>query len=230
MKKKLPIILLLIATTSMAQVQVNGYLNFSTAFPKNEYNEVNSKTGYGGRLGILLAPNKTIPLKLGIELGYMSRGKDRQYFSSNNWSNFSDYRVNAGINIFSFLFDVRIQNNNSKKGIINPFLDLQYGWNNFYATTSVEGKDFWSLDWERIRQESTKGHWAAAYGAGGGLDICLDKKYRLAWLELKVNYLKGNKSNYYTNPTVDGAGNVTYTQASSETDMLMAQVGIKFGW
>jgi hypothetical protein len=230
MKTILPIVtaLVLISFSSFSQVRVSGYTNFSPAFPIGEYKDMNNRTGWGGRFGILVQPNKKVPVKLGIELGYVTQGFKTQYFNSINFSQFSDYRARARLNVFSALFNLRVQSSTGKQRI-RPFMEGLIGWNNFYGTTILQERNpAEDYDWDTVDRESTKGYWSLTYGGSAGFDICLDKE-KIIWLECKVSYLKGNNTMYYTNPSVDANGYSKFTLAKSETDMLIPQIGIKFG-
>lgn len=230
MKKILPIItaLTLISLSSFSQVRVSGYTNFAPAFPVGEYKDINTSTGWGGRLGVLIQPNKKTPVKLGVELGYMEQGFQTQYFNSINFSQFADYRVRARLNIFSGLFNLRLQSGSSKQRV-SPFIEGLAGWNNFYGTTKLQQRNpAEDYEWDTMDRESTKGYWSFTYGGSAGFDISLDKE-KVIWLECKVSYLRGSNTMYYTNPTVDANGHSKFTLAQSETDMLIPQIGLKFG-
>ncbi|MES2371607.1 MAG: hypothetical protein V4557_03440 [Bacteroidota bacterium] len=230
MKRILPILtaLVLISSGSFSQVRVSGYTSFSPAFPLGEYKDNNASTAWGGRLGILVQPNKKTPVKLGIELGYMTQGFQTQYFNSINFSQFADYRVRARLNIFSGLFNMRLQNGNGKQRV-KPFVEGLIGWNNFYGTTKLQQRNpAEDYEWDTMDRESTKGYWSLTYGGSAGFDISLDKE-KVIWLECKVAYLRGSNTMYYTNPSVDANGHSKFTLAQSETDMLIPQIGLKFG-
>ena len=75
--------------------------------------------------------------------------------------------------------------------------------------------------------KNSKARWALAYGGAGGVDIPLGKKDDLG-LELKIAYLLGNNTRYLTNPYIDANAEVTFQEKTSNTDMLIPQVGIRF--
>lgn len=229
MKKMLPIVtaLILISSSSFSQTLVSGYTNFSPAFPSGEYN-TNARTAWGSRFGVLVQPNKKIPVKLGVELGYMTQGFRTQYFNSINFGPFADYRVRARLNIFSGLFNLRFQSSTGKQRV-KPFVEGLIGWNNFYGSTKLQQRNpAEDYEWDTVERESTKGYWSLTYGGSTGIDICLDKE-RIIWLECKVSYMIGSNTMYYTNPSVDANGNSKFTIAQSRTDMLIPQIGIKIG-
>lgn len=230
--KKILLILtaaILVSLSSFSQVLVSGYANFSPAFPMGEYKDNIDRTGWGSRAGVLIQPDKKLPVKLGVELGYTTQGFKTQYFNSINFSQFSDYRVRARLNIFSGLFNLRLQSGTGKQKV-NPFVEGLVGWNNFYGTTILQERNpADDYEWDTVDRESTKGYWSLTYGAGAGFDICLSRE-KTVWLECKVSYLQGSNTLYYTNPSVDANGNSKFTVAQSRTDMLIPQIGLKFGF
>jgi hypothetical protein len=233
MKRTLPLIFILVFISSVSfsqeHIPVSGYISFAPAVPTGEFKDVTGRTAWGGRLGILLQPQKNLPLKLGVELGYATQGFSTQYFNSINFSQFSDYRVRARLNIFSGLFNLRLQDG-SGRHFLNPFVEGLIGWNNFYGSSKLEernpAKDY---NWEKLDRESTKGYWGRTYGGSVGVDIRLHRKENYVSLEVKIAYLKGDQTRYYTNPSVDPNGYAFFTLNQSETDMLIPQIGLKFG-
>lgn len=233
MKRTLPFIFIFLLISSVSFTQehfpVSGYISFAPAVPTGEYKDVYDRTAWGGRLGILVQPYKKLPVKIGVELGYATQGFETQYFNSIGFTQFSDYRARARLNIFSGLFNLRLQSSGAKR-TINPFVEALIGWNNFYGSGKLEGrnpaKDY---NWERVDRGSTKGYWGLAYGGSAGFDISLDNREKIVWLEFRVSYLKGDKTKYYTHPSVDINGNAQFILNESETDMLIPQIGLKFG-
>lgn len=220
----------LLSLSSFAQDGFSGYINFSPTVPMGEYKEVYDRTAWGGRAGVLYQPYRKLPVKIGIDLGYVTQGFNTQYYNSIGFSQFSDYRARARLNIFSGLVNLRIQEGTDKK-TVNPFVEALAGWNNFYGSAKLEGrnpaKDY---NWERIDRESTKGYWGFTYGGSAGLDIFLSKKEHTVALEIKVAYMKGARTKYYTDPQVDANGYASFALNESKTDMLIPQIGLKFGW
>lgn len=227
MKKVFLGFLLIHLTIGALAQKWGGFTNLTLGLPQNEYKQLNERTGWGFRGGVLYRPQKELPVSLGLEFGYVSLG--REVLPSNAvgfWSPYSAYRVVAGVNIFSVNASLRLQSPNNTA--VKPFIEGLIGWNNFYGTVSTEGRRLFDFEWERIIQESTKGDWALSYGGAAGLDTRLDKSGHV-WLEFRVSYMKGRQARYYTDPTISSNGNVTYTEKSSTTDLLFPQIGLKFG-
>jgi hypothetical protein len=233
MKKKLLFLCMcvLFAATTFSQVNnIGGYLNFSPTIPMGAYQDNISRPAWGGRAGVFIQPYKRVPLKIGIEGGYVTQGFKTQYYNSIGFSQFSDYRVRARLNIFSALINLRLQEKPGKK-LMYPLIEIQAGWNNFYGTNKLQGRNpSENYSWQKIDRTSTRGYWGFTYGGTVGVDISLNRKEQDVFIECKIAYLKGNKTKYYTNPSVDAGGNASFTLNESETDMLIPQIGLKFGF
>lgn len=220
---------ILIALTSQAQRKNawTGYLNFNLSFPSGEFNDVNGKTGVGGRLGVLYNPADNLPLYVGLELGYQVMGQDNSYFYSNTFGFTDQYRISATNNVFTTLLNLRLQSN-KKEVAVKPFVEGLFGANDFFSTTTVERQTYYSND-AITNSRSSKARWALAYGGSVGLDIKLDKK-GTAGLELRTSYLNGAHTKYLTDPKIDNNGYVSYVEKESKTDMFVTQIGIKIGF
>ncbi|MEO8962570.1 MAG: hypothetical protein ABI325_11855 [Ginsengibacter sp.] len=190
--------------------------------PQNEYKTANGDVGFGLRLNALYRPSE-MPVKLGIEVGMQEKGRATQYFSGNVYGFYDDFRVDATNNIVSLMFLARFQSAKHKK--IKPFVDVTGGWNVFFSTVEVERLTFYS-SYNSSYSNSSKAHWAPAYGGAGGLDISLNKRNEIG-LELKVAYLIGAYTKYLTNPYIDGNGEASFEEKNSRTNMLIPQVGVR---
>lgn len=202
------------------QFTLSPTLQFS--IPQSEYKSSNSDVGLGLRLNVLYRPSE-MPVKLGIEVGMQEKGRASQYFSGNVYGYYDDFRVDATNNIVSLMFLARFQSAKSKK--ITPFFDVTGGWNVFFSTAEIERLTFYST-YNSSYSNSSKAHWAPAYGGAGGLDISINKRNEVG-LELKVAYLIGAYTKYLTNPYIDGNGDASFEEKDSRTDMLIPQVGVR---
>lgn len=193
------------------------------AIPQGDYKTTNGDAGYGLRANFLYKPTPDVPLKFGIELGMQEKGRAAQYFSGYAYGYYDEFKVSATNNIFSLIFLTRFQS--PKFGKVKPFIDLTAGWNVFFSTVSVERLTYYS-PYNSSYSNSSKAHWALAYGAAGGIDIPLNKHDDIG-LELKVAYLIGNNSRYLTDPYIDNNANVSFVEKNSRTDMLIPQAGVR---
>jgi hypothetical protein len=221
----------LFTVPAVAQVNnIGGYINFSPTLPMGAYKDNISHTAWGGRAGIFIQPYKKIPLKIGAEGGYVTQGFHTQYYNSIGFGQFSDYRVRARLNIFSVMANLRLQGAPGKK-LLYPFAEILAGWNNFYGSTKLQGRNPANdYSWQKVDRTSTKGYWGFAYGGSAGVDISLNRKEHDVFVECKIAYLNGNRTKYYTDPSVDANGKASFTVNESKTDMLIPQVGLKFGF
>jgi hypothetical protein len=224
--KYLLIILLIFFTCSFSYAQkFSTSANVQLAVPQGDYKDVNSDAGYGLRANLLYKPGKLSPVKFGIEFGIQEKARATEYFSGYVSGYYDDFKVSATSNIFSLMPLMRIQS--AKPHKIKPFIDITAGWNVFFSTVSVEDLSNYNYNYNNSSySNSTKAHWALAYGAAGGIDISLDRRNALG-LELKVAYLIGANSLYLTDPYIDGNGNVSFIENNSRTTMLIPQVGVR---
>jgi len=221
--KKLILLFMIISGFSVYGQKGNVYMNFNLMFPSGQFKEVNDNVGYGGRIGVGLRVNKAVPIQLGVEIGYNSLQRNTQPASGSVWGFYNSYRVVAGSNNINTLLVLKLQTN--QKLAVKPFIEGIFGGNHFYGTAAFEGYN-WSNGWERIQQQSTKGRWALTYGGAVGLDIALDKR-RETYLLIRTSYTIGQQTTYYTDPTIDGFGQVSFYEKESQTNMVMPQIGIR---
>lgn len=223
MKYLFTILLIVFVNTFCFAQKFSTSIGAQLAIPQSDYKEVNNDAGYGLRANFLYMPSYTTPIKLGIELGIQEKARATQYFSGYVLGFYDDFKVSATSNIFSLMFLTRIQSSAPHK--LKPFLDITAGWNVFYSTVSVEDISYYS-NYSPSYSNSSKAHWAFAYGAAGGIDIPLNRRDGIG-LELKAAYLVGSYTNYLTDPYIDGNGNVSFQQNSSRTNMLIPQAGVR---
>lgn len=198
-------------------------IDLQMSVPEGDYKTENKDAGIGGRADLFFQPNKTVPVKIGLELGLQVKGSTSQYFSG-YINGFDDqYKVTASNNIFSLMLPLRFQP--QKRGKIKPFIDVLAGWNVFFSTVNIERLTYYS-DYNSSYSNSSKAKWAFTYGAAAGVDIPLNKRDDLG-LEIKCAYLFGSKTTYLTNPNIDNTGQVFFSAKTSATDMLIPQIGVR---
>jgi hypothetical protein len=226
-KKIIIAVCLLIGTNVNAQKnfwqKLSGGFNASIGIPQGEFKEVNKDAAFGIRGHIMFNPNRKIPVLFGAELGYAVMGSRSVYFMD-NW--FDQYQMTASSNIFSAQFKLRLQQ--QKIAAVRPFAEGIIGWNDFFSTVNVERQTFYGPGFNEGYGDASEAEWALTYGGAGGVDIKLNKEGNL-WLEVKAAYMIGRKAFYLTNPQISSNGQVTFDAKESETNMLIPQVGVKFG-
>ena len=218
MKYLLAILLIYTGPLSFAQ-KFSTSIDLQLAVPQGDYKDVNPDAGYGLRANFLYKPGKAAPVKVGIEFGIQEKARATEYLSDY----YNTFKVSATSNIFSLMLLTRFQPVKPRK--LNPFLDLTAGWNVFFSTVNVENLTSYSY-YDNSYSNSSRAHWALAYGAAAGVDIALDKRNDLG-LELKVAYLIGAYSRYLINPYIDQNGNVLFEEYNSRTTMLIPQAGVR---
>lgn len=206
--------------------KLTGGFNLSLGLPSGEFKEVNNNAALGLRGHLMYNPARNIPLYLGLEFGYSVMGSETVYFYD-SWMD--QYEVTASSNIFSLQFKLRVQQ--PKKVLLRPFAEGIIGWNDFFSTVNVERVSYFGPgypDYGYNYGNSSEAKWAMTYGGAAGLDIRLNPQGNL-WLELKTAYMIGRKTTYLTDPQITGTGQVYFTERESETNMVIPQVGVKFG-
>ena len=212
----------LISTLSFCQ-KFSTSIDAQLAVPQGDFKDVNPDAGFGLRLNLLYHPTVVSPVKFGIEFGIQEKGRATEYFSGNVFGFYDEFKVTATNNIFSLMLLTRFQSTKFRK--VKPFLDITAGWNVFFSTVTVERLTFYS-DYNSAYSNSSKAHWALAYGAAAGIDIPLNRFDDIG-LELKVAYLIGANSRYLTNPYIDDNGNVSFEENNSRTTMIIPQAGVR---
>lgn len=227
MRKILLATTVLIALQSNAQrfgQKLSGGFNASLAVPSGEFKEVNDNAALGIRGHIMYNPDRKIPLYFGLELGYgvMSSAAPQYFYDS--WGDV--YKVTASSNIFSMQFKIRLQQ--PKVAGIRPFAEGLIGWNDFFSSVNIERQTYFGPGYNEGYGDSSPAEWAMTYGGAAGLDIKINKEGNL-WIEVKAAYMAGRKAKYYVDPYFSTTGQVIFTEKESETNMVIPQVGVKFG-
>jgi hypothetical protein len=215
-------LLIIVGSFSYAQ-KFSFSADAQLAIPQGDYKDENPDAGVGLRMNLLYRPSVLTPIKVGLELGIQEKGRATEYFSGFLFGYCDDFKVTATNNIFSLIALTRLQSSAPKK--IKPFLGITAGWNVFFSTVQVERLTCYS-DYNPSYSNSSKAHWALAYGAAGGIDFPLSRFDDIG-LELKVAYLFGAETRYLTDPFIDANSNVSFEERDSRTAMIIPQAGIR---
>jgi hypothetical protein len=207
--------------------KLSGGFNAALGLPSGEFKEVNDNAALGLRGYIMYNFSRKIPVHAGLELGYATMGNSTQYFYDPYGGFYDEYSVTAASNIFSLQLKLRLQQ--PKNRAVNPFAEGIIGWNDFFSTVNVERVTNYGPTYGNNNYgNSSDAKWSMTYGGAAGLDIRLQKQGNL-WLQVKTAYMIGRKTVYYTDPHIAANGQAYFTENESETDMVIPQVGVKFG-
>lgn len=204
--------------------KLSGGFNASLGIPSGEFKEVNDNAALGVRGHIMYNPSRKVPLYFGLELGYSIMSSAPPQYFYDTWMD--TYKVTATSNIFSLQFKFRVQQ--PKIVSVRPFAEGLIGWNDFFSSVNIERQTYWGPGYNNGYGDSSPAEWAMTYGGAAGLDIKLNKEGNL-WLEIKTAYMAGRKAKYYVDPYFSSGGQVIFTEKESETNMVIPQVGVKFG-
>ncbi|MEO7801303.1 MAG: hypothetical protein ABIR81_04850 [Ginsengibacter sp.] len=216
----------ILVTINACAQKFTSSLNLQLAVPQGEYKEANRESGLGARLNFLYRPSPVVPIKIGIEAGMQVKGSTSQYFAGYVFGFYEEYKLTASNNIASLNFVTRLQPLKPNK--VKPFVDAIAGWNIFFSTVSTESLSYYNSA-DQSYSKSSKAKWAFNYGAAAGLDIPLNRRDELG-MELKVAYVFGSNSDYYTNPRINDSGEVFFTRQNSLTNMLIPQAGLRWNF
>src|SRR5665647_2900932 len=81
MKYLFTILLLAFMNTFSVAQKFSVSFDAQLSLPQEDYKNENADAGFGLRANVLYNPDKTLPIKLGLELGMQVKGRAIQYFS-----------------------------------------------------------------------------------------------------------------------------------------------------
>lgn len=207
---------------------ISGSINLQVSVPQGEYKEIGNKVGFGVRGNIMYAPSENSPFKLGADLGFLVNSSRRREFYFGSALFGSRYYVDASSNVFSIGIMARVEPLRSvKTALVAPFFEGVIGGNGFYASVDIDtGNGSSSSSSSRYNNNSSRTQWGLYYGGSVGLLMPVSNKISI---EAKISYLIGGRTEYLTDPTIDANGYATFVSKTSETTMLIPQVGVKIG-
>jgi len=223
MKRFAFLILLLTLTILQDDIfsQPSASINFTTAFPMNEFSEFNGDVGYGGNLELyFFSPSDKVPYGFGFELGYVSYGL---HFLIDPYSNELLLSANKANNVTSARIVFQVA---PHTGSIRPYFETIFGGSYIFSFTEFELYDYstmslWIDDWT----------WN--YGAGIGIKFLSagDPFFNSGsiYVDLKVRYMFGTSAAYLDRESVTLYGDfVEYSLAETRTDVITASIGFYF--
>ena len=219
-------------STANAQVrpEVSGGLLLGT--PSGDFGDNVSDTAIGVVLsGGIQLPDS--PVLLGIELGYMSYGRDKRSEAFNTTSPDLQIDIVNSYNIFQGNFFLRMQ---PQTGKVRPYIDGLVGFKYLFTETVAKNASDWILD--RIAYHINFDDWALTYGIGVGAAFALwelgsrpgpvNKEPIGVHFDFGVRYLLGAEAEYLKEGSIQIVGDqVTYLSERSKTDMIHPHFRIK---
>lgn len=202
--------------------------SFDIAVPKGEFGDNVDNNGYGFSIEGLYRPIPLVPFKFGLELGYMRYGREERDAPLSTTIPELTVQVNTSNNIALGHLLFRLQED---FGILAPHLDGLLGFTYLYTETSVE--DVSDSDNEEIFSSKNADDFALSYGFGGGLMIKVYDAGKLSvdlmkvYIDLKVRYLYGGEAEYLKEGSISRRDGVaSYNALTSETDLMLYQIGV----
>ena len=202
-------------------------LNLTLGFPSGEFKENVKRTGLGGNIEGLLWMPSTIPVGIGLNLGFYNYGSEsrREPFSLTIPDVTVDVERSNNIVNFHLLF--RMTTNNTK---VKPYLDLLFGGAYIFTETKIYSKS----SSEEVASSTNFDDWAWSYGIGGGIMYKLlnlprqdSDGFNQLYLDFKVRYIWGSEAEYLKQGSVTvSGGKVYYNTIRSKTDLLTTHLGV----
>ena len=205
---------------------LNGFfgLSFTNAVPQGAFQENIRKTGLGFSLygGMQL---DELPLGFGIEgdiLFFGGEDKIYKYKRTGGWELYGDTVSTSSVVVPLNVF-FRLQPN---QGFILPYFEGFAGIT--FLSTSANYKPAWG-------PKDSKDKFSVAFNYGFGVGfmvklvdfINLPDEYSTLNLDIKMRYLIGTETKYYTVKLEDDSTPV-FTEYNSKTDKIMTMIGIAF--
>ena len=150
---------LLSAQYLTAQPSVSFY--FTTAFPVNEYQQLDNEVGYGGNLEIFfISPSKPKPLGVGVSLSYFGQGLYFYEDPCNCETYLGDNRANNFANL-QLVFQLA-----PTGGTVRPYLETLFGGSYIFSNSQIMTLDYTSVN-------LFIDDWAWSYGVGAGFKFLI---------------------------------------------------------
>ena len=225
---------LMIPNEVMCEKLGNFGVHFTVASPQGEFRDNVDRNGYGIsgngmiRMGLL-------PMKLGLELGYVRYGSESRREPLSTTIPDVTVRVQNDNNIFLGHILLRVQPPLGPLVKVTPYIDGLVGFNYLFTETKIEDVDKFT----EVVSSTNFDDLTLSYGIGGGL------MFKLAdlgapgpglnimgiLLDIKVRYLHGGEAEYLKKGSIRREnGKVFYDATKSKTDLMLYQLGIVFSF
>lgn len=217
---------LAVLTISTSGQRTSAALNLQLSFPQGEYKSTYPKTGVGIRLNVLRRIMDESPISIGGEFGYMVTGSDTKYFDIYYGGFYDTYKISASNNILSLAFKARADLVSRERPVL-IFVEATVGANLFFSSANIQQETYFGNS-QYVDGDNSKGYWAFTWGPGIGVEIPVDK-HKQAAVVVKGSYLLGARTTYLSDPYIDSNnGTVYFNQHESKTDMVLAELGLRF--
>ena len=232
----IPVVALLLVTTSFAQPRFHAGANFALGFPQGEFKENVENIGFGG-FGQFAYNLPETPVYVGASIGFLVYGSDsrKEPFNANIPEVTVDVSTTNSILLGHLLLKLQ-----PPQGKIRPYLNGLLGFNYLETSSSVESEG-WDDDGDNeIASSNNFDDATFSYGVGAGLAI---QVFEASWedlqeneglygvfIEFGVNYIKGGEAEYLKKGSIqkDANNQLIFDVYQSKTDLLTAHIGVGF--
>lgn len=222
MKKHFTIFLIsAIIPLTAIDAQPSASFYFTTAFPVNDYQNIDDDLGYGGNLEFFfLSPTKPKPIGMGISFSYLGQGL---YFYNDpcNCETFiGNNRANNFINANLILQVSPID------GPIKPYIETVFGGSYIFSYTELTTPYYYTDD-------LYIDDWAWTYGIGGGLKflMCSFDDAGAIYLDLKGRYIMSSEVELLDRNSIRYANDMFYYSINeTQLEYVAVQIGLVFNF
>jgi len=225
MRSLLTVFFIIALSCSAHSQRTMATIDIQLTFPQGEYKSTYAKTGVGLRFNMLRRIGEESPISVGGEVGYLVTGSDSRYFDLYYGGYYDTYKISASNNVVNLAFKARADLVSKERPVL-VFVDATIGANLFYSSAAIEQQTYFGNS-QTVDADNSKGYWAFVWGPGIGIEIPMDKRKQIAAV-VKGSYLFGANTTYLTDPSIDNNGTVYFTQHESKTDMILAELGVRF--
>ena len=209
-------------------------LHFNVASPQGEFRDNVDRNGYGISIEGLFKPGSILPLRIGIDFGYMQYGNERRNEHFSETIQDVNVDVTTTNNIVNSNIFIRLQQD---YGFLMPYIDGILGLQYLYTETTIENENY---DDEPIASSKNIDDFTFSRGVGGGVMVPLHTFNDQAsgssnsgsipvtlLLDFKIRYMYGGNADYLTEGSIDRSGEeYIYNVSKSETDLLYFRLGL----
>lgn len=219
------LIILLFSTVQIKSQTAGG--SIMLGLPQGEFKEKVDRLGYGIQLhGTLWSPGKLRPVTIGMNIGYLIYGEERERRRFSLTIPDVTVDVSRTNSIFNFHLLVQIS---PFSGTWRPYLEVLGGGAYISTSTSIESEWDFAND---IATSTNFDDFTWSYGSGAGLLIKIGEALgdiSSLYLDLKGRYLFGTKAEYLAEGSItidERNGNVYYDVLKSTTDLVTIHLGV----
>jgi len=227
--QKLFFIVLLLVNKAYAQANT-ATLNLQVCFPQGDYKKTYPVTSSGLIFGIAHTLKDQPAFSIAGEVGILQVSGANKYYTGFYNNEYNTFVVASWNHILTFAATLKV-NLLSEDESWKLYIDCSFGSNAFVTFSSIS-RDLYrdpitNTDVTKFYYSDLHTAWTLRAGGGMEVEIPLGLQKKIA-LVFKGSYLYGSNASYYARPAIHNT-HINLAPRSSNTSMLLAETGIRFG-